>query len=358
MAKEFKPAELARLRLQHQRLLGERWSSPLEVLRAQGAIQAQEYAVAKWSLAQRSANEPLEGEIDALLAAGKILRTHVLRPTWHFVTAEDLRWIVTLTAPRVHAFNAYYYRKLGLDEEVVALSQKLLKKALSGGKALERKQISEIFAQNKLDADGLRFTYFLMRAELDLLLCSGPMRGKQQTYALLDERAPLKNSLKLSGDEALAELARRYFSTRGPATAKDFAWWSSLTLKEIKRAVELAKLSRLESDGLTYFYAGELELAKKSASPRAHLLQGYDEYVIAYSESRDLLNLAGRAGIVPPGKVQYTHAVTLDGQVVGHWRRDPKIAGAIEAYFAEPLSAKEERAVEAEKEAYRRFFAG
>jgi hypothetical protein len=354
--KTLKPEEIARLRLHNHHLVGERFASPLDVLRAYGAIQAQEFAVAKWSLAQRSEPGLTDAAVEVLFAQGKFLRTHVLRPTWHFVAAEDLRWIVELTAPRVHQANAYYYRKLELDEKLVARSQNALEKALRGGKQLDRKEVAAVFSRAGIDAQGLRFAYFLIRAELDLLIASGALRGKQQTYALLDERVP--KAKKRSTEESLAELTRRYFFTHGPATLKDFAWWSSLTVKDIKRALGLVdgELESFESEGRVYYLRAP-EKAVKAPAPRAHLLQGYDEYVIAYSESRDVLNLRGRAGIVPAGKVQYTHAVTIDGQVVGHWRRAENKGAAIEAYFAEPLSAKEERAYAAELDTYRQFLA-
>ena len=193
---------------------------PLQVVDRLGVLQGQEFAYAKWSVAQRTKGAG-DADIQALFDEGAILRTHLLRPTWHFVTATDVRWILELTAPRVHALNAYMYRQLDIDPKQLAKSNRLLSKHLAGSAHLTRKEIAAILEGSGIEASGLRLGYFLMRAELDGLICSGAMRGKQQTYALLEERAP--NAETLGPDAALAELTRRYFTTRGPATIKDYA---------------------------------------------------------------------------------------------------------------------------------------
>jgi hypothetical protein len=173
-----------------------------------GAVQAQDYAGAKWALGQRIQNAT-DAAIDQSFNAGEILRTHLMRPTWHFVTPADIRWMLMLTAPRVHAANAFMYRNLELDEVALKKSNATLEKGLQGGKQLTRSELASVFREAGIIADGLRMGYFLMYAELVGLLCSGPRRGKQFTYALLEERAPKVKPL--GHDEALAELVSRYF---------------------------------------------------------------------------------------------------------------------------------------------------
>jgi hypothetical protein len=212
------------------------------------------------------------------------LRTHVMRPTWHFVAAADIKWMLELTAPRVHAISAYYYRQINIDAAVAAKCREVLSKELEGGKALIRTEIAEAFERNNIDTKTpLRFGYLLMHAELDGFICSGPLRGKQHTYMLLSERAPQATALER--DEALALLVRRFFTSHGPALIKDFVWWSGLTVADTKRGLELAKdyLNQEDINGQTYWFAADMQhhtLAKKPA----FLLPSYDEYGVAYKD--------------------------------------------------------------------------
>src|SRR5205823_11718341 len=165
-----------------------------------------------------------------------ILRTHVLRPTWHFVLPEDIRWLLAATAHRVHRLNAFVYRQQGLDEPTRSRATDLAAAALDERKSLTRKEIGEVLEHAGIDVGGLRLTLLVMHAELEAVICSGGLRGRQHTYALLDERAP--HARRLDRDEALAELALRYFTGHGPATAKDLASWASLTVAEGTRGLD------------------------------------------------------------------------------------------------------------------------
>ncbi|HET6212236.1 MAG TPA: winged helix DNA-binding domain-containing protein, partial [Micromonosporaceae bacterium] len=285
---------------------------------------------------------------------GAILRTHALRPTWHFVAAADIAWIQALTGPRVHALNAYYNRRHGLDGELVGKTNKVLTGALRGGNHLTRKELAEVLGKVGVDATGNRLAYVVMRAELDGLIANGVMRGKQHTYALVSERAP--DAQTLPPDEALAELTRRYFTSHGPATVKDFSWWSSLTVAQIKRGLDLvgSRLSSQEVDGHTYWYA-PATAPKRDRPPTVHVLQGYDEYVVAYTESRSVTNLAGLpAGT--PNENQLIHPIVLDSQVVGFWRRGAERGGiTARPTLAVARSAQQRRAVDAAFARYAEF---
>ena len=210
--------------------------------------------MAKWSVGQRTSGFDDAG-MQRAIDEGRILRTHVLRPTWHFVAATDILWIQALTAPRVHAFNASYYRGHGLDDQHAARAAKAFTEVLRGGNHLTRKELSAALAKVGIDATGNRLAYIVMRAELDGLIANGAMRGKQHTYALISERAP--DAVTMEPDEALAELTRRYFTSHGPATVKDFSWWSSLTATQIRRGLELvgSALVSEKVDRHTFWYA-------------------------------------------------------------------------------------------------------
>ena len=235
----MKNSKIADLRLHNQGLSETIFKDPVSVVAQLGAVQAQDYAAAKWAVAQRTKGIT-DAAMDQALADGTIIRTHILRPTWHFVTPADIRWMLALTAPRIHAFSFTYYRKLELDKAIFKRTNTLLIKALQGGKQLTRAELKSVLKKNSITSDDpLRFTYLIIHAELDGVICSGGRRGKQFTYALLDERVlPTK---ALGRDEALAELAIRYFTSHGPATLKDYIWWSGLTAQDARNGLEMIK---------------------------------------------------------------------------------------------------------------------
>jgi hypothetical protein len=330
-------------------LWGTPFAKPSDVVHHLAALQAQEFAYAKWSVAQRTKTAD-DATIQRLFDQGAILRTHVLRPTWHFVLPADIRWILDLTAPRVHALNAYMYRQLDVESKELAKSNRLLAKSLAGGTHLTRKEISALLKGAGIDATGLRLGYFLMRAELDALICSGARRGKQQTYALLEERAP--DARRIDRDEGLAELTGRYFSSRGPATLKDYSRWSSLTVADCRRGLEMLD-DELEHEVLgdrTYWFAPSSPPPKRP-SHAIDLVQLYDECVMSYSESRDALG-----GSVPSQETESMHPILLDGQLRGHWKRvERRTAIEIQTSLDGSLHRVETKALHAAVERYGRF---
>jgi hypothetical protein len=312
------PIDIANRRLHNQRLEGERFALPAEVVGWLGCVQSQDYGPAKWSVGERTRGAT-DAALDQAFSAGKILRTHILRPTWHFVLPTDIRWMQQLTAPRVHAQNAYYYRQSGLDEGTRERVNRLIVYALRGGNHLTRKELEGVLLGGGIVLKGLGMAYAVMQAELDCVICSGALKGRQQTYALFEERVP--DAPAFSRDEVLGELAMRYFASRGPATAKDLRFWSSLPLADIHRGLEIAgaRLRRDEVDGLTLWSAPG-EAPPPLPSPSVHLLQGLDEYFVGYGESRTFCDQSGaRPSLVD--RAIYNGALILDSQLAGHWKR-------------------------------------
>jgi winged helix DNA-binding protein len=309
-------------RLSNQRLTGVPFEKTEDVVRWLTAVQSQDYAGAKWAIGQRL-KETSDDNIDELFNEGKILRTHVMRPTWHFVMPEDIRWMLKLTAPRVHAVSAYYFRKMELDQTVFTRSNTVISKALRGGKHLTRDELGQVLGRAKIDAKGLRLIYLMMRAELDAIICSGPLRGKQFTYALLEERVPECKTLKRDG--ALAKLTIRYFTGHGPALLRDFVWWSGLTIADAKAGLEMARpeLNHDVIDGKSYWF-GASGPVNKTKSPIAHLLPNYDEYLIAYKDRDASFDPALKKRIGERDNALAAHIVVLNGQVIGGWRRTIK----------------------------------
>jgi hypothetical protein len=341
--------EIARRRIGNSRLTGDRFGAPEEVVRWHLAMQAQEYGPAKWSIGQRS-KSVTDADVDAAITEGAIVRTHVLRPTWHFVARDDIRWLLALSGPRVQQGNAGRCRQLELDARTLTRAEKLVTSALEGGSRLTRDELATEFDRQKLDRGGQRLPYLLMHCELVGLIGSGGREGKQQTYALLDERIPADPRPR-DRDDALVELVRRYLTSHGPATVKDLSWWSGLTMTDIRHALDLLgeEVANDEVDGLSLWSSSSERSRRPPAAGGAHFLQTYDELVVGYTESRfhgeavgDLARQAWNDRAYPTG------VFLLRGRVFGHWRRtiDPKrIRIAIHTY-ADPTAA-DERALEA-----------
>ena len=227
--------ELVSARLVNQKLSSSKIRRAVDVVRWFGAVQAQDFNAAKWALALRM-RKATDAVIEEAFNKGEILRTHVMRPTWHFVAPEDIRWLLQLTAPRVNLKAGPNYRKFELDAAVFKRSNKIFVKALRDGKHLTRPALKSMQNADGIDVtDSVRLAHILLRAELDGVICSGPRIGKQFTYALLEERAPAARAL--NRDEALAEITQRYFRSHGPATLQDFVWWSGLTVEDAKRGI-------------------------------------------------------------------------------------------------------------------------
>jgi hypothetical protein len=306
-------------RLVNQHLIKQSLEKPSDVVRLLGAVQAQDYGLAKWGVAQRTLGTT-DSQVEKELSDGAILRTHVLRPTWHFVLAADIRWMLALTGPRVERVLAHYDRTLEIDAVVLRRSRAAITKALEGGKQLTRAELAKAMQKARIRTVGTqRLARLVMHAELDALICSGARRGNQHTYALLDER--VRPTKPLDRDAALVELARRYFTTRGPATVDDFAWWSGLTKTDGRRGLEGAE-SGLEHEvveGRQYWFPTPARL--KARSPLVRLLPNYDEYFIGLKDRSAMLSTLKRLGF--EGDVSFLggHILTVDGQVVGGWTR-------------------------------------
>jgi hypothetical protein len=314
-----KLSDVARVRLVNQHLSGTALATPGDVVAALGAVQAQDYPGAKWALAQRTP-DATDATVEAAMTKGSILRTHVLRPTWHFVTPADIRWLLALTASRIKRVMGYYNVQLELDDVLFRRSARALERALKGGRALTRAEVAKILQRARVNVAGYeRLGRVLMNAELDGLICSGPRRGNQFTYALLDERAPAQPPLER--DESLLRLTRIYFTTRGPATPADFAWWSGLTIGDAKRGIDMAGRDLVQTtvDGRTFWLAAESAGGKGGSS--AHLLSSYDEFFIAYRDRSALAQRLKTSAVQKRTDTLFTTIAIVDGQLVGTWRR-------------------------------------
>lgn len=333
---------IATRRLHAQRLTGKPFASPLDAVRALTAVQAQDYAGGKWALGQRGRGVT-EAILDRLFDEGAILRTHVLRPTWHFVLPEDIRWLLELTGPRITRGLAGRHRELELDATAVARAGAAFAAALAGGRSLTRPELGEVLRKARISPDGQRLPHLLSQAELDGLITSGPRRGKLHTYALLEERAP--KARRLSAVEAVAELTLRYFKSHGPAQLQDFVWWSGLTLGDARMGIAAAgrALKHQSIEAKDYWFDADAGRATDSARV-AHLLPNFDEYTVAYRDRTEIL----QAGRTHDPFFVLSNVVTIGGTIRGGWRRTPKRNGvqveisALDRFGRAEISAIEE----------------
>ena len=311
---------LTQRRLLSQRLIGDGCKRISDVVSWLGAVQAQDYTLAKWALGMRAPGA-IDEDVERAFADGTILRTHVLRPTWHFVSPADIRWLLALTAPRVHQRNALIYRKVEIDHSVRRRCNVALAKALRDQAHLQRDELRTVLQRAGVRTDGeARMSYLLMQAELEGLVCSGPRRGKQFTYALLDERAP--SAKTMDRRDALVELTRRFFSSHGPATPHDFAKWSGLTVTEARQGLESAgrRLASETIEGQRYWFDPRAAARRPVRAPTAHLLSIYDEYISGYKGRSAIVDAAQAVRLRAMGAA-LTAVVLVDGRVAGTWRR-------------------------------------
>ena len=342
-------SDIPHQRLLNQHIVGHRFDKPGDEVAWLCAVQAQDYAGAKWALGLRLKNVT-EKEVEQAFADGSILRTHLMRPTWHFVTPADIRWMLALTAPRVNASNAYMYRKLELDSLVFKRSNAILTKALQGGNQLTREELRTALERDGVATEGsLRLAYVVMRAELDGLICSGPRRGKQFTYMLFEERVPPAGAF--DRDAALAQFVRRFFVSHGPATLRDFVKWSGMTASDAGAGLEAvrADLNHEVVDGRTYWFSTVM-MSRQVASPKAYLLPNYDEYFIGYKDPSRVFDTSNIDKLVFP------HMIVIDGQIVGSWKRTPANGRVvIEVNSFAPFTKAQARAVAAAADEYGKF---
>jgi Winged helix DNA-binding domain len=337
--------DILRSRMRSQRLAVP-LAGPADVVRWFGAVQAQDYRGALWGVGLRT-RRATAADVERAIADRAIVRTWPMRGTLHFVAPEDVRWMLRHLAPRVVRRTAGRHRELDLDAASFARSGRLLERELAGGRALTRPEIYQLLARAGISPAGQRGIHILGRLAMEGLLCFGPQRGAQPTFVLLEEWVPAAPVLER--EPALAELARRYFVSHGPATAADFAWWSGSPLGEARAAIELARPHLVER-------AGALSGAARpgrGAAPAAQLLPAFDEYTVAYRDRSAFLDPAHATstagGIGSP-------VVLIGGRVAGTWgRRTAKTSIALTVELLGPAGSAARRALIAAAERYGRF---
>ena len=309
--------DIAHARLVHQQIAQSTLKSPEEAVSHMGAIQAQDYPGAKWGIGLRLPGSTDAG-IERALAEKTIVRTWALRGTLHFVAAQDIRWLLALIGPRVITRNARRYRELELDDHTLARSTTVLADALQGGRRLARPALRQILEMKGISTEGQRFAYMLQRASLDGVICQAGMQRNNPVFVALEDWIPKTEPLER--EQALAELARRYFTSHGPATGEDFRWWSGLPSADIRAGLDAVKkeLTREIIDGWVYWDRGTP--GNGSGPIQAHLLPTFDEYLVGYRDRRSILDLPDEGGqVFKNGLISPT--IIIEGRIAGTWKR-------------------------------------
>jgi hypothetical protein len=313
-------------RLLNQRIAGATLQTPADVVRWMGAMQAQDYHQALWAIGLRMQAATV-AQVEQAIAAGQILRTWPMRGTIHCVPPDDAKWMLTLCASRILAADARRMRQLDLTLATIERCQAVFVDALSGGKRLTRAAMLTLLENDGISTAGQRGYHILWYLAQSGVICLGPMEGKQQTFALLDEWAP--HARDLPREEALAELTRRFFTSHGPATLADFARWSGLTLTDTKAGVRMNSdaLTATTIDGTEYWLSKEQTERALDEAAGVYLLPGFDEYVLGYKDRSAVLDAEHAQKIVPGNNGIFFPTVVIDGQIVGVWKRKLKRKG-------------------------------
>lgn len=348
--------DIANLRLANQQISGGGFDAPKHLAAWMGAMQAQDYQAVKWAFGLRIPGSTVS-TVEKVIDNGEIIRTHVLRPTWHFVSPDDLHWMLALSAPRIKPSLKYRQDYLGLTPLMLSDSNAIIAETVKG-KHLGREEIAESLRSGGIElrngeAGNNRLSHILLWAELSGIICSGRSAGNTQTYALISER--ISGEKKYLKEESLGRLAIKYFSSHGPATLKDFAWWSGLTSPEIKVALEKAgsRLENAEVNSVKYWFAKDRKPNEEVNS--AWLLPAFDEFIIGYTDRSAVISLADHKKAVSQNGI-FRPVIILNNQVAGLWkttRSKNRIVIGLNLFKAAGKSQR--NAIGVAAEAYSRF---
>jgi hypothetical protein len=332
-------SDISNIRLRNQQLAATTFKTAKDLVGWMGAMQAQDYNQAKWAIGVRLPHLT-EKLIESAFNNGEIIRTHLMRPTWHFVSADDIYWILELTAPQIKSTTKSRNRDLELTEAVLKRSQEILARALEGNQTMTREELNIYLNHAGIATDLQRLSHIMMEAEINGLICSGGIKEKKQTYALLTERVPVKKTLQK--EEALAQLAEKYFLSHGPATLSDFVWWSGLPVAEARKGLEMSKSALISKTigSETYWFAGNITIPA-TLPDSIYLLPAFDEFLISYKNRSAVITLEDHRKAISDNGI-FRPVVLVNGQISGLWKRTvKKDTIIIEPEYFRPHNKKE-----------------
>ena len=315
------PDELLHIRLHNQLLSLHTLKSPGEVVARMGAMQSQALEMAKWAIGSRLPESSAK-EITGALNRGEVIRTHILRPTWHFVAVDDLRWMYALSYPRLKPVYRSYAKMLGADESLLYPHIPLIEELLSGGRHLTKQEIGVALVERGVRLGDDHLSLLLSFTELEGIIVNGELTGSRQTFTLLDEWVP--RIPDISREEALARLARRYFTSHGPATLQDFAWWSNLPVTDCRKALEMIRpdFIRESINGRECWMRSDTR-TPPLAQDSALLLAPFDELVVSYKDRTEMIEEAHYSKVMTKNGI-FSPTIMLNGRIIGSWKKSMK----------------------------------
>ena len=346
---------IAALRLHNQFISRSGFKSPEKIVAWMGGMQGQDFPGAKWSVGLRMP-KATDADINRALNQGRIVRTWPMRGTLHLVAAADVRWILALTSPRNIAGNLRRRQQLELDDKTLARCREIFSKTLQGGIQKSRDEMYAVLERARISTAGQRGYHILWNAAQHALICFASTTSKEQTFALLDEWvAPAKEKTR---EEALAELALRYFTSHGPATVQDFIWWSGLSAAEARAGLEAikSKLVQETASKVTWWMAPDI--SEPADASGLFLLPGFDEFLLGYKDRSAVLESRHAEKICPGGNGVFAPTIVFDGRVVGTWKRTIRNSAIeINAIPFTRLNKSEQKAFEVAAERYAEYMA-
>lgn len=321
-------SDILRIRLHNQLLNGSHFSRPEEIVAHMGAMQSQAFEMAKWGIGVRLPGSTSRS-IEEAINQGKIIRTHILRPTWHFVSASDIHWMLDLSVPRLKPVYDSYHRMTGVDKEQVIKVTRIVERVLSDHNCLTRQELADRVQAEGIPADNRLMTHAMGEAEIEKIVCNGPVKGNKQTYALLQEWVPGKNTL--SKDESLERLARAFFTSHAPATLQDFVWWSGMLTSDARKAIAAISHDFISEtvNGRTFLFHRDTQLTT-SEDTSALLLPAFDEFIVSYKDREEILEKELHRKIITKTGV-FSPTIMHNGYVIGSWKKGK--AGADLSFF-------------------------
>lgn len=314
-------SELLKIRLYNQLLIEHSFKEPSEIVSWMGAMQAQAFEMAKWAIGVRLKNSTV-GSVEKALNSAQIIRTHILRPTWHFVSAEDIHWMFELSNPRVKPIYISYCKMSGIDESIISKTNKMMEKLFENEKHLTKNEIGEALENRKIKIEPQLLNAIISRAEMEGIICNGKIKGNKQSFTLLHEWVPKKNSI--SKEEALERLARKFFTSHAPASLQDFAWWSGLTATECKRALELIKhdfVSETINERIVWL-KNDTQIVETTELSNL-LLPPFDEFVVSYKDRSEIIE-KNHYGKVMTKNGLFDPTIMYNGEIIGSWKKTTK----------------------------------
>jgi len=319
--RQMTPLEISNYRLLSQKISSTQFSSAKEIVGWMGAMQAQDFAMAKWAVGIRLLNST-DAKIEMALNKGEIIRTHVMRPTWHFVSADDVYWLLDLTAGKIKSALKTRDKQLELSESLFIRSNNLIESVLKEGNHLSREELTTVFNNANIRTDDNRLSHIMLRAELEGIVCSGQIKGNKPCYSLLSQRVPRKKTI--SRDESICELAKRYFTSHGPATFRDFVWWSGLSVTQARKGLESIQSDfNSEKVGSAKYWFKDSFSTIPPETNSVYLLPAFDELIISYKDRSSTLSLIHNNKAVSQNGI-FHPVIVANGQVTGIWKRKIK----------------------------------